>query len=218
MEVLQNPVVWRAMEHSLMMVGAVVLAIIGYRLFIFGIFGTTKEGNNLSALERVMLGTGPGLFFLGFAAVVLIAVAAKGGGSIHAVKDAPSDPSSTSHVYQPAPQQMGTVGEDSGPVMQWESPPPAGAAREVLGKQAVVNDSRNAALVEGNFAALMQDFTPVLLAPREGYVVKALGEEAIRRHAVTEFELKFQDWRRKNPHPMLQGDLLPPRSPRARLN
>jgi hypothetical protein len=216
MEVLQNPVMWRALEWSLMVAGGIVLAIIGYRLFLFGLFGTTKDGRGLSALKRVMLGGGPGLFFLGFGAMVLITAVGKGGGWSHAVKDAPSVPPSASQLHQPEPQAMDVVGEDSATGTQSRGIPPASAAGEVSGKQAAVTDGGNTALVGGNVAVLMKDFTPAALAPRERKVLKAVSEEFIRKHAVTEFEKKFQNRNRKSPPLMAKSALPPPTHPRRR--
>jgi hypothetical protein len=190
MEVLQNPVMWRAIERLLMVAGGIVLGILGYRLFIFGM---TKGRNDFSAFKLAMVGTGPGLFFMGFGATVLITALLKGGVSSHSIKDDPGGPTYEAQIHQQKPKEMDAAGEDSDSMTQAKGTTPASAASEVLWKKEAVNDMENNAVVGGNFAMRIQDFTPVLLAPEGGYVVKDLGEELIRRHAVTEFEKKFHN-------------------------
>ena len=85
---------------------------------------------------------------------------------------------------------MDAAGEDGDPMTQSRGAAPATAAREMLGKKEAVNDVENHPVGEGDFAVRVEDFTPFLLAPEGGYVVKDLGEELIHRHAITEFEKK----------------------------
>ena len=210
MEVLQNPVVWRVIERVLMVVGGIVLGIIGYRRFIFG----SAEPN---MFKRVMFGTGPGLVCMGCGAAILITGLLKGGGSSQPIKEDPSGPTYEVQIPQPEPQEMATVGEDSDTGTQSRGLPPA-VAGEVLWKKAAVSDGENGALVAGNFAVQIPDFTPLLLAPEDRYVLADLGEEFIHSHAITEFEKKVHNWSGKEPHPVSKSDLLPPRSPRARPN
>jgi len=190
MEVLQNPVMWRALERLLMVAGGIVLGIIGYRLFIFGM---TKGRNDLSAVKLAMFSTGPGLFFMGFGATVLITAWLKGGVTSQSIKAEPGGPPYEAQIHHQEPKEREAAGEDSDSMTQAQGTTPASAASTVVWQKEAGNAMENHAFVGGDFAVRLHDFTPVLLAPEGGDVVKDLGEELIRRHAVTEFEKKFHN-------------------------
>ncbi len=79
-DAIQNPIFLRGMERLLVVGGAIVLSYLGYRLFVFGV----REGESRLSAESpfykiVLSGTGPGLFFMAFGALVLISALYTGG-------------------------------------------------------------------------------------------------------------------------------------------
>jgi hypothetical protein len=82
MNILNDPVAMRGLERLVIAFGAITFAILGYRLFIFGV---TKGHGKLVADSKlfkvVFSGTGPGLFFMAFGAVVLVSALFTGSGS-----------------------------------------------------------------------------------------------------------------------------------------
>jgi|CXWL01.1.fsa_nt_gi hypothetical protein len=78
-----DPIVFRGIERLLIIVGAIFFGYLGYRLFVKGL--TIGEGNlkfESKAMKIIFSGTGPGLFFMAFGAVVLVVAIAIGGVSI----------------------------------------------------------------------------------------------------------------------------------------
>ena len=74
------PVVLRAAERCFICGGGVLLVLLGYSLFVLGM---SKGSGKLEAKSRlgaiVLSGSGPGLFFMAFGAIVLIVGLLKGG-------------------------------------------------------------------------------------------------------------------------------------------
>jgi len=67
-----DPIVWRGIERLVISVGSIIIAYLGYRLYLHGV----KSGKNTVEVESPLLkfalsGTGPGLFFMAFGACVL---------------------------------------------------------------------------------------------------------------------------------------------------
>jgi hypothetical protein len=78
-----DPIVFRGIERLLIVAGGIVFGYLGYRLFEKGL--TAGEGNlkfESKALKIIFSGTGPGLFFMAFGAVILVVALWIGGVSI----------------------------------------------------------------------------------------------------------------------------------------
>ena len=75
-----DAVTFRGLERLIIVIGAIVFAYLGYRLFLAGI---DKGPGKLEAQTRfykfVFSGVGPGLFFMAFGAVVLVTALFTGG-------------------------------------------------------------------------------------------------------------------------------------------
>jgi hypothetical protein len=75
-----DAVTFRGLERLVIVVGAIVFAYLGYRLFLAGI---DKGPGKLEAQTRfykfVFSGVGPGLFFMAFGAIVLVTALFTGG-------------------------------------------------------------------------------------------------------------------------------------------
>ena len=80
MELFSDPVANRALERILLVIGTFLFAYLGYRLFVFGV--ETIRGHLSAELSEafkiVFSGTGPGLFFMAFGAIVLVAALCTG--------------------------------------------------------------------------------------------------------------------------------------------
>lgn len=67
-------VLMRGLERCIITIGAILIAYLGYKLFLHGI---TKGRGELTAKAKfiniVLSGSGPGLFFMAFGAIVLLA-------------------------------------------------------------------------------------------------------------------------------------------------
>lgn len=64
---------YRAIERILVVIGGMLFAYLGYRLFIFGVSeGFAKLEGTSSLFKLSFSGTGPGLFFMAFGAIILI--------------------------------------------------------------------------------------------------------------------------------------------------
>jgi len=73
-ELLKNPMFLRGIERVIINLGAILMTYLGYKLFIFGIEkGYAKLTAETKFYKIVFSGTGPGLFFMAFGAIVLIA-------------------------------------------------------------------------------------------------------------------------------------------------
>lgn len=75
-----DAVTFRGLERLIIVLGAIVFAYLGYRLFLAGI---DKGPGKLEAQTRfykfVFSGVGPGLFFMAFGAMVLVTALFTGG-------------------------------------------------------------------------------------------------------------------------------------------
>lgn len=70
----------RGLERILVVVGAIIFGYLGYRLYVLGISGTQSKVNfNSQLMKFAASGTGPGLLFMIFGAVVLVFSLALGG-------------------------------------------------------------------------------------------------------------------------------------------
>jgi len=79
-ETALNPIVLRGLERMAIVVGAIVLFYLGYRLFIFGITKGKGQFQAKSAiLELVFSGSAPGLLFMLSSAGILLAALLTGG-------------------------------------------------------------------------------------------------------------------------------------------
>lgn len=68
-----DPIIWRGIERILIVIGAIFLSFLGYKLYIKG----HSSGKNTlqvdsKLLKFILSGQGPGLFFMAFSALVLI--------------------------------------------------------------------------------------------------------------------------------------------------
>jgi hypothetical protein len=85
-----DPTVFRGIERILIVIGAIIFGYLGYRLFVKGL--TTGEGNlrfESKLMKVIFSGTGPGLFFMAFGAVVLVTAVMKGGASLKETTTSP---------------------------------------------------------------------------------------------------------------------------------
>jgi hypothetical protein len=72
-ELLKNPMFSRGVERIIINLGAILMTYLGYKLFIFGIEkGYAELTAETKFYKIVFSGTGPGLFFMAFGAIVLI--------------------------------------------------------------------------------------------------------------------------------------------------
>ena len=79
METLTDPIVLRAIERYLIIIGAIVFAVLGYRLFMNGIkSGSSELRAKGKGFELIFSGKAPGLFFMLCAATVFFMALATG--------------------------------------------------------------------------------------------------------------------------------------------
>ena len=88
----QDPIVLRGIERIFVVVGGIIFGYFGYRLFIFGVDkGDAKISAKSYFYKIVFSGTGPGLFFMAFGAIILVTALFTGG-----AKKYSEDPSASS--------------------------------------------------------------------------------------------------------------------------
>jgi hypothetical protein len=78
-----DPTVWRGVERLLITIGAILFGVLGYKLYQLGFTkpaGTVKVESKL--LQFVLSGTGPGIAFMAFAALVLASALVTGGAAV----------------------------------------------------------------------------------------------------------------------------------------
>ena len=75
MELFPDPVATHALERILMVIGAIVFAYLGHRLFVIGVETVRghRSADRSEAFRIVFSGRGPQLFFMAFGAMVLVA-------------------------------------------------------------------------------------------------------------------------------------------------
>lgn len=77
-----DPIIWRGVERVVIAVGAIAFGYLGYKLYINGITrGTSEVEVKYSFVRFAVSGTGPGLVFMTFGAVVLVTGLSTGGAS-----------------------------------------------------------------------------------------------------------------------------------------
>lgn len=85
-----DPLLLRGIERLVIVIGAIFIAFLGYRLFIHG---KEKGKGNISVdsevLKILVSGQGPGLFFMAFGSIVLCLAVLNGGASKHTLKKMP---------------------------------------------------------------------------------------------------------------------------------
>lgn len=68
-----DPIIWRGIERILIVIGAIFLSLLGYKLYIKGV---THNNNELQIdsklLKFILSGQGPGLFFMAFSSLIFI--------------------------------------------------------------------------------------------------------------------------------------------------
>lgn len=75
-----NPINFRGVERIIIALGGIFFGYLGYRLFLKGL--TAGDGNlqlESETMKLIFTGTGPGLFFMVFGALVLVVCIIKGG-------------------------------------------------------------------------------------------------------------------------------------------
>ncbi|TGL58718.1 hypothetical protein [Leptospira sarikeiensis] len=78
-----DPIAYRGIERLLIAFGGILFGYLGYRLFLKGITTTKSDLKFESAsLNIIFSGTGPGLFFMIFGAIILITSLYSGGVSV----------------------------------------------------------------------------------------------------------------------------------------
>ena len=83
-----DPIIWRGIERLLIALGGIVFAYLGYRLYVQGITRGRGEAQVKSPiLQFALSGTGPGLFFMAFGAIVLSISLSTGGSSTTVTED-----------------------------------------------------------------------------------------------------------------------------------
>jgi len=104
-----DPIFFRGIERLLIVLGAVFFGYLGYRLFLKGISSGEGNLNVQSSFGKIVLsGTGPGLFFMAFGAIVLVAMVVKGEVSVtesttKTLRTEPIQSTTTSPVANPSP-------------------------------------------------------------------------------------------------------------------
>ncbi|MCH7676660.1 hypothetical protein IH879_17185 [candidate division KSB1 bacterium] len=77
---MDEAILLRGAERLLIVIGAIILSYLGYKLYRFGIDkGSAKLETESQLYKVVFSGTGPGLFFMAFGAIILITALITGG-------------------------------------------------------------------------------------------------------------------------------------------
>jgi len=87
-DLLHDPVFYRGWERIVVVMGAILLTYLGYRLFLFGFHhGRGRLEGKSKLYELTFSGTGPGLFFMILGALILLVSLATGGARMSRDKD-----------------------------------------------------------------------------------------------------------------------------------
>ena len=79
---ITDPVIWRGIERLIIVLSAALFGFLGYRLYVKGISKSKSDLNVQSPILRFAVsGTGPGLLFMAFGALVLVWSVSIGGAS-----------------------------------------------------------------------------------------------------------------------------------------
>jgi hypothetical protein len=98
-----DAIVWRGIERLLIVFSAALLSYIGYKLFTKGIESHNKVDFKTSFGKLVISGTGPGLSFMIFGALVLIYALKNGGAMVSNINPNGSSQQNVELLKSPSP-------------------------------------------------------------------------------------------------------------------
>lgn len=82
-ELFSDPIMFRGLERILIIAGGIFCIYLGYRLFLFGADRGWSNLTSESAFFKITFsGTGPGLFFMAFGAIILTTALFSGEGEV----------------------------------------------------------------------------------------------------------------------------------------
>lgn len=129
-----DPIIFRGIERLLIIIGGIFFGYLGYRLFVKGLTageGTLKYESRF--MKVLFSGTGPGLFFMAFGAIVLMVAIAKGGATATTIKETTTSPGTSTGQPSGHKTAISTTTEQVKTV-KMRSPPPHTGQRAIDGK------------------------------------------------------------------------------------